>query len=85
MLIIIPPAIIMDALAGIIGLIVLAYYSSIKCDPLANGEITNLNQVRRQLHGLSLRGPPDQYVGGKHVHRMLCTNPQGWEYQIVEQ
>lgn len=30
----------------VIGLIVLAYYSSIKCDPLANKDISNPNMVR---------------------------------------
>ena len=42
----IPPAMMMFAMDGIIGLIVLAYYSSIKCDPLANKDIANPNMVR---------------------------------------
>ena len=45
-LLIIPPIVIMDVMAGVIALIVLAYYSSIKCDPLANKDIANPNMVR---------------------------------------
>jgi len=41
----IPPLIVTYVMAGVIGLIVLAYYSSIKCDPLANKDITNPNQL----------------------------------------
>src|SRR6218665_2662114 len=46
-LLIIPPVVIMDAMAGVIALIVLAYYSRIKCDPMVNGDISNLNMVRQ--------------------------------------
>ena len=46
-LLVIPSFVIMDVIAGFIALIVLAYYSSIKCDPLANGDISNLNMVRQ--------------------------------------
>jgi len=41
----IPPTIIMFAMTAIIGLIIVAYYSSIKCDPLANKDIANPNMV----------------------------------------
>jgi len=41
----IPPLIITLAMADIIGLIVLAYYSYIKCDPLVNKDIANPNQL----------------------------------------
>ena len=37
----------MNVMSCIIGLIVLAYYSSIKCDPLANKDIANPNMVRQ--------------------------------------
>src|SRR6218665_437937 len=40
----------MTSTASIIGLIVLAYYSSIKCDPLANKDIANTNQVRQPIN-----------------------------------
>ena len=43
----------MFAMTAIIGLIIVAYYSSIKCDPLANKDIANPNMVR-QLLGLLL-------------------------------
>ncbi len=39
----------MDIVAGVIALIVLAYYSSIRCDPLANKDIANTNMVRPLL------------------------------------
>jgi len=42
----VPPVIAMSVMSCIIGLIVLAYYSSIKCDPLANKDISNPNMVR---------------------------------------
>src|SRR6218665_2088553 len=45
----IPPIIIMTAMSGTIALTVLAYFSSIKCDPLANKDIADSNMVRQLL------------------------------------
>jgi len=42
----IPPLIITHVIVGILGLVVFAYYSTIKCDPLANKDIANANMVR---------------------------------------
>jgi len=54
MLILIPPLVVMDIVAGIIGLIVFAYYANIKCDPLVNKDIANPNMVR-QLFSQTLK------------------------------
>lgn len=40
-----PPMLIMHALSCFMGLILLAYYSTAKCDPLENKNVGNSNQV----------------------------------------
>ena len=42
---VIPGVFILTTLACFSGLVVFAYYASIGCDPLANGDLSNPNQV----------------------------------------
>lgn len=46
----IPGVFLLVLLAAFTGLTVVAYYSQIQCDPLANKEIHNENQVNSKLY-----------------------------------
>ena len=41
----IPGMLVINALAGLVGLVVYAHYASVNCDPLRAGFIANSNQV----------------------------------------
>lgn len=41
----IPPMILMMTISCCMGLIILAFYSTVKCDPIASGKISNSNQL----------------------------------------
>ena len=49
MLINIPGIILLYFVACAIGLTVLAYYSTIQCDPLVNGDVSSENQVHNGM------------------------------------